>query len=153
MRTSAGTRGAARAAAAWTGLFTAALTFWTGIALADDVVASEAAEPAYEVEATSGAAATLAGGRTPGNFGVTHSGAASYRIPLWMPPGVGDVELDLALVYNSRAGNGTLGLNSVMAANNRQISFIPSFVQTVAVCGNASRASRLGRSQSHSGGV
>ena len=44
-------------------------------------------------------------------------------------------------------GNGTLGLNSVMAANNRQISFIPSFVQTVAVCGNASRASRLAKGQ------
>ena len=109
MRTSAGTRGAkARAVAAWTGLFTAAVTFYTGIALADDVFATNAAEPAYEVEATSGAAVTLAGGRTPGNFAVTHSGAASYRMPLWTPPGVGDVELDLALVYNSRAGNGTL---------------------------------------------
>jgi RHS repeat-associated protein len=110
MRTPAGTRGAkARAAAAWTGLFTAALTFCTGIALAGDVFATNAAEPAYEPEATSGAAVTLAGGRTPGNFAVTHSGAASYRIPLWTAPGVGDVELDLALVYNSRAGNGTLG--------------------------------------------
>ena len=54
-------------------------------------------------------AVTLAAGRTPGEFGVTHSGAATYRIPLWTPPGVADVDLDLALVYNSRAGNGVLG--------------------------------------------
>ena len=54
-------------------------------------------------------AATTAAGRTPGTFDVSTSGAASYRIPLWTPPGVGDVKLDLALVYNSRAGNGVLG--------------------------------------------
>ena len=54
-------------------------------------------------------AATTAAGRTPGTFGVTSSGAATYRIPLWTPPGVGSVELDLALVYNSRSGNGVLG--------------------------------------------
>ena len=54
-------------------------------------------------------AATTAAGRTPGSFGVSTSGAATYRIPLWTPPGVGDVKLDLALVYNSRAGNGVMG--------------------------------------------
>ncbi|HQR71326.1 MAG TPA: RHS repeat-associated core domain-containing protein [Burkholderiaceae bacterium] len=53
--------------------------------------------------------ATTAAGRTPGSFGVTTSGAATYRIPIWTPPGVGDVKLDLALVYNSRSGNGVLG--------------------------------------------
>jgi RHS repeat-associated protein len=70
---------------------------------------SGGAEATYTYDALTGAAVTLAAGRTPGQFGVTHSGAATYRIPLWTPPGVGDVELDLALVYNSRAGNGTLG--------------------------------------------
>jgi RHS repeat-associated protein len=54
-------------------------------------------------------AATTAAGRTPGVFGVSHSGSATYRIPLWTPPGVGDVGLDLALVYNSRGRNGVLG--------------------------------------------
>ncbi len=53
--------------------------------------------------------ASPAAGRTPGEFGVTHSGAATYRLPLWMPPGIGDVQLELALVYNSRSGNGPLG--------------------------------------------
>ena len=54
-------------------------------------------------------AATTAAGRTPGSFGVSNSGAATYRIPIWTPPGVGSVELDLALVYNSRGGNGVMG--------------------------------------------
>jgi RHS repeat-associated protein len=54
-------------------------------------------------------AATTAAGRTPGSFGVSSSGAATYRIPIWTPPGVGSVELDLALTYNSRGGNGVLG--------------------------------------------
>jgi RHS repeat-associated protein len=57
---------------------------------------------------------TIAAGRTPGDFAVSQSGAASYRIPLWTPPGVGDVDLQLALVYNSRAGNGPLGIGLVV---------------------------------------
>ena len=55
------------------------------------------------------AAAVTTAGRTPASFGVTTSGAATYRIPIWTPPGVGSAELDLALVYNSRAGNGVIG--------------------------------------------
>ncbi len=53
--------------------------------------------------------ATTAAGRTPGTFAVANSGSANYTIPLWTPPGVGSVDLKLALVYNSRAGNGVLG--------------------------------------------
>jgi RHS repeat-associated protein len=51
----------------------------------------------------------VAAGRTPGTFAVTQSGAATYTIPLWTPPGVGEVQLKLALVYSSRGGNGVLG--------------------------------------------
>ena len=60
--------------------------------------------------ATGSGADAAAAGRTPGTFGVSQSGAAAYRIPLWTPPGVGEVGLDLALVYGSRSGNGTLGV-------------------------------------------
>ncbi len=69
------------------------------------------ANPAQHVVAATNAAAAAAtaAGRTPGSFGVTSSGAATYRIPIWTPPGVGSVELDLALVYNSRGGNGVMG--------------------------------------------
>ncbi len=73
-------------------------------------------------------AAATAAGRTPGSFGVTSSGAATYRIPIWTPPGVGSVGLDLALVYSSRAGNGVLGQGwalsglSVITRCNRTIA-------------------------------
>jgi hypothetical protein len=53
-----------------------------------------------------GSAAT---GRTPGSFTVTANGAAQYSIPLWVPPGVRGVQPNLALVYNSQAGNGLYG--------------------------------------------
>jgi RHS repeat-associated protein len=54
--------------------------------------------------------AAIVAGRTPATFAVSSSGAATYQIPLWSPPGVGDVQLDLALVYNSRTPNGVLGV-------------------------------------------
>lgn len=46
----------------------------------------------------------------PGKFEVTPIGAASYTIPIEVPPGVGGMEPKLAFVYNSRAGNGILGM-------------------------------------------
>ena len=49
-------------------------------------------------------------GSTPGSFRVTESGAAEYRIPIRMPPGIAGMEPKLALVYNSQAGNGLLGV-------------------------------------------
>ena len=57
-----------------------------------------------------GTADASAPGRTPTEFGVSHSGAATYRIPLWTPPGVGEVGLELALVYASRGGSGSVGV-------------------------------------------
>jgi hypothetical protein len=53
---------------------------------------------------------TIAAGRTPATFAVSNSGAATYTIPLWSPPGVGEVQLELALVYSSRGQNGVLGM-------------------------------------------
>lgn len=46
----------------------------------------------------------------PGKFEVTPIGAASYNIPIQVPPGVGGMEPKLAFTYNSRAGNGVLGM-------------------------------------------
>jgi hypothetical protein len=45
-----------------------------------------------------------------GSFRVTESGAAEYRIPLRVPPGVAGMEPKLALAYNSQSGNGLLGV-------------------------------------------
>jgi RHS repeat-associated protein len=49
-------------------------------------------------------------GWTPGKFSVTEDGAAQYNVPLWVPAGRGKVTPQLSLTYNSRAGNGLLGV-------------------------------------------
>jgi len=91
----------------------AALTFTAGLACAEDPSASLTPDASIEAVDLLSAAAALptstAAGRTPGSLEVTASGAASYRIPIWTPPGVGDVELQLALQYNSRGANGVMG--------------------------------------------
>src|SRR4029453_6583287 len=55
-------------------------------------------------------AQATAAGSTPGSFRVTESGAGEYRIPIQVPPGIAGMEPKLALVYNSQAGNGELGI-------------------------------------------
>jgi hypothetical protein len=47
---------------------------------------------------------------TPGQFAVNASGAATYTIPLQLPPTPGGLAPQLALVYNSQGGNGYLGM-------------------------------------------
>ncbi len=47
---------------------------------------------------------------TPGQFEVSPSGAASYSIPIQVPPGVAGFQPQLALSYSSQAGNGPMGL-------------------------------------------
>lgn len=53
---------------------------------------------------------TTVAGYTPGNVDIAESGAATYGIPIQVPPGVAGVEPKLALVYNSQAGNGFVGI-------------------------------------------
>lgn len=53
--------------------------------------------------------ATLVG-TTPGEFAVSPSGAATYSVPIELPPTVGGVKPSLALTYNSQAGNGIAGV-------------------------------------------
>ena len=46
----------------------------------------------------------------PGKFDVTDTGSASYAIPLSVVPGTAGVEPKLSLSYDSRSGNGLLGV-------------------------------------------
>lgn len=74
--------------------------------LADTVVDTEAStpgDPNSEIPPT-------APGYTPGNFAVSNDGTATYSLPLNVPPGRMGVQPTLALSYNSRAGNGIVGV-------------------------------------------
>lgn len=52
---------------------------------------------------------------TPLAVDVTPDGASSAQVPLWTPPGRAGLQPQLALAYNSRAGNGYLGVGWQLA--------------------------------------
>ncbi len=56
-------------------------------------------------------AANIPGG-SGGSFAVTDAGAASYTIPIIVPPGTAGMEPSLSINYNSSSGNGVLGIGS-----------------------------------------
>lgn len=58
---------------------------------------------------------------TPGKFSVTETGSASYSIPIQVPPGTAGMQPRLALHYDSRSGNGQLGVGwSLQGLSNIQ---------------------------------
>ena len=46
----------------------------------------------------------------PGQFDVSPLGAATYTVPIQVPPGIAGIEPKLSMSYSSRAGNGLLGV-------------------------------------------
>lgn len=63
-----------------------------------------------------------------GDFSVTHDGAATYTLPLWVPPGRLGIQPQLSLQYHSRGGNGLLGVGWSLAG----LSQITRGKQTIA---------------------
>jgi len=56
------------------------------------------------------AVAATAQVNVPGSYSVSDNGAATYSVPIAVPPGVGGMEPKLSLGYSSQAGNGPMGL-------------------------------------------
>jgi RHS repeat-associated protein len=82
-------------------------------AVAPPATGADAAVAAAAVAAPppGGLVPSVAGfGKTPGSFSVSGDGAAHYSVPIWVPDGRGTVEPQLSLSYDSRGGNGLVGV-------------------------------------------
>jgi RHS repeat-associated protein len=74
------------------------------------------------------ASATHANIITPGEMGVTPAGAATYTVPIQVPPGTAGMAPSLSLNYNSQASNGLMGVGWSLGG----LSSITRCPQTVA---------------------
>jgi len=62
-----------------------------------------------QTASTQNTISTFDAGRTVANLDVSPSGAATYNVPISVPPGINGVVPQIALSYNSQSGNGLAG--------------------------------------------
>ena len=79
------------------------------------------------------AQAQTAVGRTDGEASVAATGSARYSIPLSLPPGTNGLAPALAITYDSRSGNGLLGVGFRLAGLSRIHRCARTFAQDGAV--------------------
>ena len=65
-----------------------------------------------EVELKNGAADSKTVGVINGAFNVSSTGAATYTIPIEVPPGANGMQPNIAITYNNQAGNGIAGFGT-----------------------------------------
>ena len=79
-------------------------------------------------------------GATSGNLAVSETGGATVNIPIKVPVGIGGMQPNLSIVYNSQAGNGVVG----WGANLTSISAITRTPKSIYYDGNAKGLTYLG---------
>lgn len=57
-------------------------------------------------------------GTMPGQFEVNKHGAATYTMPIEVPPGINGLQPELAIVYNSQTGNTNLGVGTNLSGSD-----------------------------------
>jgi hypothetical protein len=92
------------------GLLLAAGSLALAPAQAQAIFSSFAPQTLIQQVLASAQAQTIVPGKLAGQFNVSPSGAATYSIPIQVPPGIGGLEPKISLEYNSQAGSGVAGV-------------------------------------------
>ncbi|MCP3170247.1 SpvB/TcaC N-terminal domain-containing protein [Myxococcus qinghaiensis] len=77
-------------------------------------------------------------GATEGSYSLTADGAASYGLPLWVPPGRAGMQPELTLSYNSRSGAGLAGVGFTLSGTLSRITRCRKSVAQDGVVGQVS---------------
>jgi RHS repeat-associated protein len=78
--------------------------------IAQTITGSPVSVAAHNPTAPTGVLPTTAVGHTVGSFAVASNGSASYSIGIATPPGIAGIQPQIAINYDSGAGNGLLGV-------------------------------------------